>query len=131
LGLPPATRLRIAWLLTGIAGLAALLVFRAWTPGGPPTCLMVLVAGVACPGCGMTRATACLAQGDLAASWRLHPLAIVFAAQAVVAWCWWGLVAWNRVRTPSPWWGIVPLSLDILALAVTWLIRWSSGTLPR
>ena len=121
---------RLAWLLTGAAGLAALLVFRAWMPSGPPTCLLYNLAGVACPGCGMTRASSLLARGEMAASLRMHPLALPLAIQALVAWSWWGLVLAGRARRPSPWWGIVPLSLDLLALAVIWLSRFLTDTLP-
>lgn len=122
---------RLAWLLCGVAGLAALLFFRAWTPSGPSTCLLYTFAGISCPGCGMTRASCLLARGDILASLRMHPLALPFALQVVVAWTWWGLVLFRRVRVPSPWWGITAMSLDSLALLVTWIVRLLMHALPR
>lgn len=123
-------RQRIAFVLVGVAGLAAFFAFRAWMPQGPSTCLMYLVAGVPCPGCGMTRASCLLARGEFLASLHMHPLAIAFAVQAAVAWAWWGLVLAGRARVPSPWWGIIPLGADVLALAAVWGIRYATGTLP-
>lgn len=124
-------RWRLAWLLTGLAGLFAFVALRAWSPTGLSSCLSYWLLGVPCPGCGMTRASALLARGEILASLRLHPLALVFAAQAAVAWTWWGLILFRRARVPSPWWGIVPLALDVLALLGVWLARYASGSLPR
>lgn len=45
--------------------------------------------GIECPGCGMTRAAACLLRLDFAGAWRMHPL--VFAAAGFLlfaAWMW-------------------------------------------
>ena len=122
---------RLSWLACGIAGLATFLFFRTWMPAGPSTCLLYTFAGIACPGCGMTRASAFLAHGDIVASLRLHPLAVPFALQALIAWTWWGLVLARKVRVPSPWWGITALGLDSFALLTTWLVRLMSDTLPR
>ncbi len=127
---PLVRRSVLAWALAGLAGLAALIVLRAWTPSGISTCLSATLLGVNCPGCGMTRACSLLARGDLAGSIAMHPLALFFAVQALVAWTWWGLVLARRVRVPSPWWGIGALTLNTAALVVTWLARMATGTLP-
>ncbi len=67
---------------------AALLVgswlVRPWAFDGPVTCPTRLLFGVPCPGCGMTRAFACLWRGDLAAAVRLHPFAPALFALLVV-----------------------------------------------
>ncbi len=56
------------------AGLAALAVaFEA------PLCPTASLFGVPCPGCGLTRATLRLLQGDLSGALRLHPLVMVLA----------------------------------------------------
>jgi hypothetical protein len=118
------------WLAAGAAGLAALLLLRHWTPSGISTCLMYNLTGVPCPGCGMTRSCALLARGDVHDSLRFHPLGVVFAAQAAVAWTWWGLALWRRVRVPSGWWGVALLAADVLALGVVWLVRYRMHALP-
>jgi hypothetical protein len=44
-----------------------------------PFCPLASVLGVPCPGCGLTRATLALAQGDLKGALMLHPLVLVLA----------------------------------------------------
>ncbi len=57
-----------------IAGIfAAIVDFRL------PFCPLASVLGVPCPGCGLTRATLCLAHGDLKHALELHPLVLVLA----------------------------------------------------
>lgn len=36
-------------------------------------CLMTLITGYPCPGCGMTRAMFCVLHLDFAGAWRMHP----------------------------------------------------------
>src|SRR5687768_3108266 len=43
-------------------------------------CMFQVTTGLPCPGCGMTRATLRLSQGDLWESLRMHPLILVLAA---------------------------------------------------
>jgi hypothetical protein len=52
---------------------ATIVVFRL------PFCPLASVLGVPCPGCGLTRATLALAQGDLKHALELHPLVLVLA----------------------------------------------------
>ncbi len=40
---------------------------------GVPVCPMVLMTGLPCPGCGMTRAAALFLKGDWLGAWRMHP----------------------------------------------------------
>lgn len=51
----------------------------------PNVCASRIVLGIACPGCGLTRAVVRLAHGDGPGSWRLHrlgvPTAILILAQ--------------------------------------------------
>jgi len=42
-----------------------------------PVCPLALVAGIPCPGCGLTRATLSLLHGDLQAALRFHPLVLL------------------------------------------------------
>jgi hypothetical protein len=46
---------------------------------GAPLCPTAALFGVPCPGCGLTRATLALFQGDLGAAFGLHPLVLVLA----------------------------------------------------
>lgn len=53
--------------------LAVQLVFHAFCP-------MVIMTGLPCPGCGMTRAIFCFATGQFTRGWRLNPLGILWLA---------------------------------------------------
>lgn len=65
-----------------LAVTAVLLMLRAMVPTEdvvslfghdiPTVCAFRLIFGTECLGCGMTRSLAFAADGDLAASWRLH-----------------------------------------------------------
>lgn len=55
---------------------AVQLIFGAFCPS-------VIVTGLPCPGCGMTRAVCCFLTGRFAAGWAYHPLA--------PGWILWGL----------------------------------------
>lgn len=61
--------------------LAALAVFAVVPVGlvehGPVLCIFRNLFGVRCPGCGLTRAFACLMHGRLADAWAYNPLALV------------------------------------------------------
>jgi hypothetical protein len=48
-------------------------------------CLFQVATGRPCPGCGMTRSILALAKGDLALSFRMHPLGVALAALLVAA----------------------------------------------
>ncbi|HUG35516.1 MAG TPA: DUF2752 domain-containing protein [Candidatus Limnocylindrales bacterium] len=59
-----------------VAGGLAVLGF-AFAAFGPPFCPTALFFGLPCPGCGLTRATVAMLQGDFGAALQLHPLAPV------------------------------------------------------
>lgn len=56
------------------AGLVYLFVFR-WLGHGIP-CIVLLLTGYQCPGCGMTRALAAVFNGDLAAAMSYNALSL-------------------------------------------------------
>jgi hypothetical protein len=56
-----------------------------------PMCPIAIVTGHPCPGCGLTRATMALLDGDLQEAMRLHPLAPLVSP--LVA----GVVAWGAI----------------------------------
>ena len=112
----------MTWIL---AGLGVLLLA---SPVG--VCPYRICLGVACPGCGMSRALVALLGGDVAGSLSLHPLAPLVAVQVVAA----GLVLlWRRSgrrrRTERRF---VPAVLGVNAVlfVAVWLVRLASGALP-
>ncbi len=64
------------WLAGGaaLAGLAVLKLFDKQLGPLLPPCPLHALTGLYCPGCGSTRATRALLQGDLLAAWSFNPL---------------------------------------------------------
>jgi hypothetical protein len=56
---------------------AVLPALAGWTDAG---CLFQALAGLPCPGCGVTRGLLLLGAGDLAGAWRANPGAVGLAA---------------------------------------------------
>lgn len=76
-----------------VAGLAALGLLLAalglyrWGPSGAgwlPGCLFHRITGLACPGCGMTRATCAALHGRFGEALRFNPLGVILAPVVVV-----------------------------------------------
>lgn len=112
-------RLRALVPIAVIAGLLGLLPFT--------TCLVKIVFGMPCPGCGMTRASLRLLHGDVTGSLRFHPVALPAAVGLVVA-----VVLAVALPAEHPAWArFVRLSMGLLAggLAVAWAMRFV-GLLP-
>lgn len=118
------------WIVAAAALFA--LVLRAWAPESAdnPVCFIKRCTGASCPGCGLTRSFGHLLRGDLGASLRLHPLAIVFAIEAVLLWVAVELTRAGRLsfdwRTHGTWW----LGAHIPLLLGVWVVRIVTGTLP-
>lgn len=135
---PGSARLaRPTWLssprvVTALLMLAAL-GLRVWTPNDDPAttvCLFRRCTGTACPGCGLTRAMAHLVRGDITTAWAYHPLAILVAAEAVVATALLWLTTSGRIRFDWLRIGTAWLAAHIPLLVAVWLIRLATGTLP-
>ena len=56
--------------------------------GGPTLCPFALCTGIACPGCGMTRAASHLIRGDVSGALGYHPLILLVAALSVIGTAW-------------------------------------------
>ncbi len=83
-----AAPLRDSWTsLAMLAGVLVLATVLEATPRGaslaglraPPCALRAVLGEHACPGCGLTRSTSLVVQGDLSGSLRLHPAGALVA----------------------------------------------------
>lgn len=126
---------RRGFVLSSTAAVLAIGILHAWTPPSDlvwSVCFFRRATGISCPGCGLTRAFAALAKGDLAAALTLHPLAPIFALEALVAWAAWGRVVLGRRQAALPWRALnATLLADAVALLALWCVRLATGTLPR
>ncbi|MEO5838585.1 MAG: DUF2752 domain-containing protein [Acidimicrobiales bacterium] len=108
--------------------------------GGPVLCPFRRVTGVWCPTCGMTRAVAWMAHGDLHQSLRYHPLAPLLLIEAVLgaAFLWyrhrahrddpaWVPFGFLRSHSPQTLLRALIVANALLVLAV-WVIRVKSGS---
>lgn len=115
------------WLLTGALGAAAALLLS-----GAPLCPLAGWVGVPCPGCGLTRASLALLEGDVTAAVQLHPLVFV-AAPAFLLLVGGTILSALRSRgdaaapaplggDPSRWWNVAAGAL-VAALLGVWVLR--------
>lgn len=121
---------RLVWAVTAVVA-AAVVALRLWVPGdeAPGLCPIRTCTGVACPGCGLTRAVAHLIRGDFAAMWAMHPLAPLIVVEGVVALAIAHLAARRRVRVPPAAVAAVG-AVHIALLVVVWVARFVAGSLP-
>lgn len=116
-------------LVAPVAVIAALLAVSP-SDDGPTVCPFALCTGMACPGCGMTRAASHLIRGDLGTAIGYHPLVPLVSLLGLGAWVWYLLRRSGRARPlPTRWVNIVIVATGVTLLGV-WLARALSGTLP-
>lgn len=96
----------------------------------PTMCPFALATGMACPGCGMTRAAGQLLRGDFGAAIGYHPLIPAIALLAAVGWGWFVLRRTGRVQPMSNRMLNGVLITTALALVAVWVIRLATGSLP-
>jgi len=97
---------------------------------GVTVCPFALITGMACPGCGMTRAASSLIRGDLTTALGYHPLVPLIAILAVGGWGWYMLRRSGRVQPlPTSWVNSILIVTGVMLLGV-WAARLLSGTLP-
>jgi hypothetical protein len=114
-----------------VAVVAAAALAHADVEGGFTICMLRRLLDLPCPGCGMTRAFAALARGDLRAALGFHPWAPVVVAEAGTAWLLWGAALAGAA--PAAFRRLEPRGLvaaNLIALAALWLGRLATGTLP-
>ncbi len=86
-------------------GLAFVIIGDPNTPGHFPACPLRVLTGLACPACGVLRATHDLGHFDIAAAWAMNPVWVVLVPALVVWWMWWLARSWRGDRLPRirPW----------------------------
>jgi len=123
------------WLLLGLAGAVGFYVLghvRVLTQNGYVFCGFYATTGIPCPGCGLTRAIAALARGEIRTALRLHPFAPLLLVEAVVLWALGTReLLRRRALAPPPWLVERLLVWQGAALLALWLARLATGTLPR
>ncbi len=119
------------WLLGGLiaataAGTALLFFFDPARCPIYPVCPWHTLFGWSCPGCGTLRAVHQLTHGNLAAAWRLNPLAVALAPVAF----WLGLreLAWQV--SGKKWPGLVTRPIFGWALAAILVLFGIARNLP-
>ena len=97
---------------------------------GVTVCPFALFTGMACPGCGMTRAASYLIRGDISTALGYHPLVPLIAILSLGGWAWYLLRRSGRVQPlPTRWVNTVLIVTGIMLLGV-WAARLLNGTLP-
>lgn len=88
-------------------------------------CPMVILFGISCPGCGLTRAGSCLLTGDLVGAWNSNATIFIWLFLA-------GYLAWMRYLKGAR--AKYALPMAALCAALCWcyyVFRWQNGTLPE
>lgn len=112
-----------------LLGVAALIAINP-TDQGTTICPIALLTGVACPGCGMTRAASALLRGDVDLALTYHPLIPLIAALVIAGWVWSMLRRAGKVSPiPNRVINLVLMGAGVSLVAV-WILRFASGTLP-
>ena len=117
-------------LLAAPLAVIALLASLRPVDDGVTVCPFALITGMACPGCGMTRAASSLIRGDLSTALGYHPLVPLIAILLVGGWAWYLLRRSGRVQPlPTRWVNSILIVTGVMLLGV-WAARLLSGTLP-
>ena len=98
--------------------------------GSPTICGFANCTGVACPGCGMTRAAGHLLRGNLTEALRYHPLILLVVAELLGAWTIWAAHQAGWIRWEHRRWVDVVIGGTAVLLVVVWIARLVAGTTP-
>jgi len=127
---PTGTRLRRGTIYA-IPFVAAIALATVQPSDGSPTiCGFANCTGVACPGCGMTRAAGSLLRGNVSEALRYHPLVPLILLELLGAWSIWaahqaGWIRWRHHR-----WVDIVIGGTAALLVIVWIIRLITGTTP-
>ncbi len=111
-------------LLVGVAVIGYLLLTHGPHASFWPKCLFHQWSGLHCAGCGMTRATHALLQGDVLTALRYNPLIMGLILTGVLALACEGIARWSGKNLPlrlHPSWRLVR-GLVVLLIAF-WIMR--------
>ena len=108
----------------------AMLVMLSPSDDGPTVCPFALCTGMACPGCGMTRAASHLIRGNVDLAIGYHPLIPMIALQAAAAWVWFMLRRVGKVKQMSSRTLNYMLIGTAISLVAVWALRMALGSLP-
>lgn len=112
-----------------VAVAAVVSVVLAGSDDGPVWCPWRRCTGAYCPGCGATRSARALLGGDVAGSWRLHPMVLVVGIQVAL----YALVRVARPGTARQLAGrVLPIVVasNATALVAVWVVRLATGAIP-
>ncbi|MEX1126405.1 MAG: DUF2752 domain-containing protein [Acidimicrobiia bacterium] len=112
-----------------LLGVAALLAVDP-TDDGPTLCPFALLTGVACPGCGMTRAASALLRGNFDLALDYHPLIPLIAVLLFGGWLWFLMRSAGRVKPISNRVLNLVLIGTGVSLVAVWILRAATATLP-
>lgn len=91
------------------------------------SCPFVMITGLPCPGCGLSRAGFCLLRGEFTAAWHLHPfiygIALLAAAFVIRRY-----VLQKEVRSLQKW--LILLLAGMLVFYIYRMIRYFPGEPP-
>lgn len=112
--------------------LVAAIALAAINPSdsSPTICGFANCTGIACPGCGMTRAAGHLVRGNVVEALRYHPLILLVVAELLGAWTIWmahraGWIRWHHRR-----WVDIVIGGTAALLLVVWIVRLAIGATP-
>lgn len=108
----------------------AMLVMLSPSDDGLTVCPFALCTGMACPGCGMTRAASHLIRGNVDLAIGYHPLIPMIALQAAAAWVWFMLRRVGKVKQMSSRTLNYILIGTAISLVGVWVLRMALGSLP-
>lgn len=92
-------------------------------PGHYPTCPLLFLTGLYCPGCGTLRAMHALGHADVVAAIKLNPLTVATLPFLVFWWARWAIRSWQgrpartSLARPTYLWAF------LAAVIVFWVVR--------
>lgn len=90
-------------------------------------CPMVVVTGLPCPGCGLTRAAFRILHGDFVGAWKMHPF--IYGVIVLAVWfCVRRYILKKEVKSLGKW--VIILCLGMMVYYVYRMVRYFPGEAP-